>query len=231
MKQDLWQRAEELFHAVLRHAPEKRGQFLDEACGGDAELRSLVESLAAKDEGADGFLEKPALACPTGPAVVSDSLVGRQFGPYRLVGFLGAGGMGEVYRARDLRLGRDVAIKTLPHEFAGDPRRLARFRREARTLALLNHPNVGAIYGLEESGEGDVLVLELVEGQALHGPQPLAVALHLAGQVADALHAAHEHGIVHRDLKPANVKVTADGLVKVLDFGLAKASRGDEARV
>ena len=156
------------------------------------------------------------------------SLLGRQFGPYRIVSPLGAGGMGEVYRAHDSKLGRDVAIKTLPHEFARDPERLARFRREARTLASLNHPNIAAIYGLEESGEVDCLVLELVEGETLRGPLPVQTALDYARQVAEALEAAHDKGIIHRDLKPANVKVTPQGRVKVLDFGLAKAIWGPE---
>ena len=136
--------------------------------------------------------------------------------------------MGEVYRAQDSKLGRDVAIKTLPRAFARDPERLARFRREARTLALLNHPNIGAIYGLEESGDVQYLVLELVEGEALRGPQPIERALDYARQVAEALEAAHDKGIIHRDLKPANVKVTPQGRVKVLDFGLAKAIWGPE---
>src|SRR5262245_12358020 len=136
--------------------------------------------------------------------------------------------MGEVYRARDTRLNRDVAIKVLPELFAGAPDRLARFIREAQTLATLNHPNIAHIHGLEESGEIRALVMELVEGLDLSerikaGPIPLDEALPIARQIADALEAAHDQGIVHRDLKPANVKVRADGVVKVLDFGLAKA--------
>ena len=154
------------------------------------------------------------------------SLVGREFGPYRILSLLGAGGMGEVYRAHDSKLGRDVAIKILPDEFARDPDRLARFRREARTLASLNHPNIAAIYGLEEFETVDCLVLELVEGEALRGPLPLADALDYAAQVAAALEAAHEKGIIHRDLKPSNVKVTPPGRVKVLDFSIAKIERG-----
>jgi serine/threonine protein kinase len=138
--------------------------------------------------------------------------------------------MGEVYRAHDSNLNRDVAIKTLPIEFAHDVERLARFRREARTLALLNHPNIPAIYGLEGSGEADCLVLELVEGETLRGPQPIERALDYACQIAVALEAAHEKGIIHRDLKPANLKVTSEGRVKVLDFGLAKAISGLENR-
>ncbi len=153
-------------------------------------------------------------------------MTGRQFGLYRILSPLGAGGMGEVYRAHDSKLGRQVAIKTLPAAFARDPERLARFRREARTLAALNHPNVAAIYGLEESGDTDYLILELVEGDDLRGPLPVTTALDYARQVAEALEAAHSKGIIHRDLKPANVKVTPEGRIKVLDFGLAKAVWG-----
>src|SRR5262249_50568651 len=139
------------------------------------------------------------------------SLEGAQVGPYRILSPLGAGGMGKVYRACDTKLGRDVAIKTLPSEFARNPERLARLRREAQTLASLNHPHIAAIYGLEESADLDCLVLELVEGEALCGPLPMPVALDRAGQVAEALAAAHDKGIIHRDLKPANVKVTPQG--------------------
>jgi len=159
---------------------------------------------------------------------------GSRLGVYEIVTLLGAGGMGEVYRARDTKLGRDVAIKVLPSSVAADPERLARFEREARLLASLNHPNIGAIYGVEESGSLTALVLELVEGESL--AERLARAgirdvglgirdsLAIARQIADALDAAHERGIVHRDLKPANIAITPDGTVKVLDFGLAKAS-------
>ena len=159
---------------------------------------------------------------------------GTRLGPYEIVSPLGAGGMGEVYRARDTKLNRDVAIKVLPDVFARDPERLARFTREAQTLATLNHPNIAHIHGLDESGHVRALVMELVPGDDLsvliaHGPIPLAEALPIARQIADALEAAHESGIIHRDLKPANVKVRPDGIVKVLDFGLAKAMDPVEA--
>jgi serine/threonine-protein kinase len=149
-------------------------------------------------------------------------------GHYEIVSLVGAGGMGEVYRARDTKLGRDVAIKVLPEVFTRDHDRMARFAREAHVLASLNHPNIAAIYGVEESGERRALVLELIEGQTLaermaKGAIPLEDALKIALQIAQALEAAHEKNMVHRDLKPANVKVTPEGLVKVLDFGLAKA--------
>ena len=152
---------------------------------------------------------------------------GVRLGPYEIVALLGAGGMGEVYRARDTKLNRDVAIKVLPDLFALDPDRLARFKREAQVLASLNHPNIAGIYGLEESDGVRALVLELVEGPTLaeriaERPVPVEAALSIARQIADALEAAHEKGVTHRDLKPANVKITLNEQVKVLDFGLAK---------
>jgi serine/threonine-protein kinase len=159
---------------------------------------------------------------------------GVRLGPYEIAMPLGAGGMGEVYRARDTKLNREVAIKVLPAEVAGDPERLSRFRREAQLLASLNHPHIAAIHGLEESDGKPFLVLELVEGEDLaqrlkRGAIPVDEALGIAKQIAEALEEAHEKGIVHRDLKPANIKVTPDGQVKVLDFGLAKAWSGDGA--
>src|SRR5438552_462265 len=152
---------------------------------------------------------------------------GTRLGPYEILSAIGAGGMGEVYRARDTTLNRDVAMKVLPESFASDPDRLARFTREAQTLASLNHPNIAHIHGLQESGGVRALVMELVEGDDLsqriaRGAIPLDDALPIAKQIAEALEAAHEHGIIHRDLKPANIKVRPDGTVKVLDFGLAK---------
>ena len=153
---------------------------------------------------------------------------GTRLGVYEVVASIGEGGMGQVFRARDTKLDRDVALKILPEAFAHDADRLARFQREAKTLASLNHPNIAAIHGLEESGGVTALVMELVEGDDLsqriaRGAIPLDEALPIAKQIAEALEAAHEHGIIHRDLKPANIKVRSDGTVKVLDFGLAKA--------
>src|SRR5262245_38133402 len=157
---------------------------------------------------------------------------GTRFGAYEIVEPLGQGGMGEVYRARDTKLDRHVAIKVLPTLFTSDPERLARFGRESRILATLNHPNIGAIYGFDDAGTTPALVLELVEGptladRILGGRLALNDALRIAVQIAGALEAAHEKSIVHRDLKPANVKVTPAGVVKVLDFGLAKAAQDD----
>src|SRR3989454_6683963 len=152
---------------------------------------------------------------------------GSRLGAYEIAALIGAGGMGEVYRGRDTKLNRDVALKVLPEAFTRDPDRLSRFRREAQVLASLNHPHIGAIYGFEDSGETHALVLELVEGDTLadriaRGPIPLDEALPIARQICEALEAAHERGIIHRDLKPSNIKITTDGVVKVLDFGLAK---------
>ena len=154
--------------------------------------------------------------------------IGSQLGPYEIVSAIGAGGMGEVYRARDRSLKRDIALKILPDFLSADGERLARFQREAEVLASLNHPNIAAIYGLENAEGVKALVMELVEGEDLaeriaRGPTPLDEALPIAKQIAEALEAAHEQGIIHRDLKPANIKVRDDGTVKVLDFGLAKA--------
>ena len=158
---------------------------------------------------------------------------GTRLGSYDIVAPLGAGGMGEVYRARDSRLKRDVAIKILPEAFASDPDRLSRFQREAEVLASLNHGNIGAIHNIEESNGSRFLVLELIEGETLadrihRGPLPMTEALQIAKQIAEALEAAHEKGIIHRDLKPANIKVMADGKVKVLDFGLAKMREAED---
>src|ERR1700739_2630060 len=158
---------------------------------------------------------------------------GTRLGSYEVLASIGAGGMGEVYRAHDTKLGRDVAIKVLPEAFAQDPERLPRFQREAKMLAALNHPNIATIHGLEQSNGTSYLVMELVSVATLaervkrDGAVPIEEALKIGVQIAEALEAAHEKGIIHRDLKPANVKVTPEGKVKVLDFGLAKAFAGD----
>ncbi|CAN5852268.1 hypothetical protein BH24ACI5_BH24ACI5_10210 [soil metagenome] len=222
MTPERWRHITEIFHATLARDPERREAFLGEACGADPALRREIESLLAAHHSAGAFGDTP-VAVP-GPQLEP----GTWLGPYRIDSLLGVGGMGEVYRAHDPRLGRAVAIKILPSDIPSHPERLARFEREARLLASLNHPHIGAIYGVEESNVGRALVMELVEGEDLaerlaRGPIPLVEALPIARQIAEALEAAHEQGIIHRDLKPANIKVREDGTVKVLDFGLAKA--------
>ena len=239
-----WRQVEDLCHACLECAVEERGAFLAQACTGDDDLRREVESLIANETSAAPFLSVPAAAV-AGPAVLDHAggvLVGQRLGPYVIRALIGVGGMGEVYRAHDSTLGRDVAIKVLPPAFSADADRRARLDREARMLATLNHPHIGAIYGVEEASGIRGLVLELVEGQTLaeriagattaDGPRsglPLVDALSIARQIADGVDTAHEKGIVHRDLKPANIKITPEGVVKVLDFGLAKAAVADRS--
>ena len=221
--QDLYTRAVEL--------PEpQRAAFLKEACGGDSDLRRDVESLLAQEESARSFMEEPAVkaAAKTLIQTSTGTWIGRRISHHEILAFLGAGGMGEVYRALDTKLKREVAIKILPAEWSQDSDRVHRFKREAELLATLNHPRIAHIYGFEESEETACLVLELVEGETLadelkRGPVPLDRALQIAQQIAEALEAAHDREIIHRDLKPANIKITPDGTVKVLDFGLAKA--------
>ena len=223
--------------AALVRDVRERAAFVAAACGHDEALRREVEALLAHAPAAERFLEAPI--GEVAAHVLADhhrpSLAGRQIGSHQILSLLGAGGMGDVYRARDTTLGRDVAIKVVANVFLSDPERLARFEREARVLATLNHPHIGAIYGLEEADGVRGLVLELVEGETLAerlavGPLPIQEALTLARQIAEGLEAAHEKGIIHRDLKPANIKITPDGTVKVLDFGLAKvfAKEGSE---
>jgi serine/threonine protein kinase/Flp pilus assembly protein TadD len=196
-------------------------KFLEKACPHDPQVRREVQSLLDAAPGAASFLDSPPLS--------SALTLGAKVGHFEILGPLGAGGMGEVYRARDSLLGRDVAIKVLPTEFVYDSGRLARFRREAQLLASLNHPNIATIHGLEDSGGSHCLVMELVPGQTLAerlntGALPVEEVLRICGQIAEALEAAHQKGITHRDIKPANIKVTPEGRVKVLDFGLAKGA-------
>ena len=230
MKPERWQKIEGIYHVALEREEGQRAAFLNEACGGDEALRQEVESLLAQEGATGSFLEAPALEVAA--KVMSEdsgrSLLGRQLGSYQVLSLLGTGGMGEVYRAHDRKLSRDVALKVLPKAFAQDPERLGRLEREARMLASLNHPHIGAIHTLEESEGVRFLVLELVPGETLAerlkaGPLEVPEALRVCAQIAEALEAAHERGVIHRDLKPANVKVTPEGQVKVLDFGLAKA--------
>ncbi|MGQ0735551.1 MAG: protein kinase domain-containing protein [Acidobacteriota bacterium] len=232
-------RIEELFHAARELVPVDRDAFLAAECGEDAPLRQDVGALLAQPDGTllqRGVAEAAAHVWPA----VHGGREGVTLGPYVLGPLLGAGGMGEVYRARDTKLGRDVAVKILPSTLAQHPERLARFEREARILAALNHPNIASIYGLEDSGGVPALILELVEGATLAeklrdrpratSARAIDEALPIARQLAEALEAAHDKGVVHRDLKPANIKITPGGVVKVLDFGIAKirALDGDD---
>jgi serine/threonine protein kinase len=228
MNPDRWRQITEIFHAALERDGTSRDRFLDDACRHDPSLRAEVDRLIMSHRDAGAFGEAPLAASAVHLAP------GTAFGAYLVSGLLGAGGMGEVYRARDPKLGRDVAIKVLPEAVANDPDRLSRFTREARLLAALNHPNVGAIYEVEDAGGLRGLVLELIEGPTLAdrlggGALPAREALGIARQIAAALEAAHAKGIIHRDLKPANVKLTPAGVVKVIDFGIAKAMADDSA--
>jgi dipeptidyl aminopeptidase/acylaminoacyl peptidase len=224
-------RVQELFHAALHLPPAARQAFLENQCFEDASLRQEIESLLAEDAHPSGFVQTGFGADPPStPESVFAS--GTRLGCYEISAKIGAGGMGEVYRARDIKLRRDVAVKVLPRSFANDSERISRFEREAQLLASLNHPHIAVIYGMEESNGSLALVMELVEGPTLaeriaSGPLPLEEAVGLAKQIAEALEAAHERGIVHRDLKPANVKITPAGVVKVLDFGLGKVLKAD----
>jgi serine/threonine protein kinase len=229
MTPERWKQISRIYEGARLRDGSDRIAFLTEACAGDASLQREVQALIDQPTSPEG-LERLTPSAIAHAMANDDSggLTGRRFGVYLVRERIGVGGMGEVYRASDTRLGRDVAIKVLPQAFATDPDRLARFEREARVLASLDHPHIGTILGVEERDGVRALVLGLVEGDTLaeriaRGPIPLADALEYARQIADALEAAHEKGVIHRDLKPSNVKITSTGVVKVLDFGLAKA--------
>jgi eukaryotic-like serine/threonine-protein kinase len=228
-----WELVKRLFDAALGRPSVERAAFVETACGADVELRREVESLLAAHGEAGSFAEHPPVASADRARLQS----GARVGSYEIREFLAAGAMGDVYRAHDVQLRRDVALKVLPASFSTDPERVARFEREARLLAALNHPHIATIHGIAEASPAETghrlraLVMEFVDGDTLahrvaKGPLPLKEVLDIARQIAEALEAAHENGIIHRDLKPANIKVTPDGTVKVLDFGLAKAFAG-----
>jgi serine/threonine protein kinase/Tol biopolymer transport system component len=234
---DAWTRVDEILHSVLLRPLDERDRFLRDACAGDTALETEVRSLLAADEQARSFLEDPAIHAAAralagdqrgSEARRTDPLAtGRRLGDYTILGPIGAGGMGEVYRARDTRLSRDVAIKVLPLFVSGDAQRLRRFEQEARAAAALSHPNILAVFQMGSDEGAPYLVSELLDGSTLReqlqrGPLPLRKVIDYGVQIARGLAAAHEKGIVHRDLKPENLFVTKDGRVKILDFGLAR---------
>jgi serine/threonine protein kinase len=229
MKAEQWQKLKDLFEAALRHEPGERRRFLERACGDDVELLEEVTSLLASHEQAGSFIAADAIEDAAHLLIdgASGALRGRFIGHYRLLSMLGRGGMGEVYLAADTRLGREVALKMLPAEFANDAERVKRFEREARIASALNHPNILTIYEIGRDGEAVFIATEFVKGLTLRqrladGAIDPAEAVGVAVQMASALEAAHSAGIVHRDIKPENVMLRPDGYVKVLDFGLAK---------
>jgi len=232
MLTDRWREIETLYHSACERKPEERRAYLESACGGDESLRLEVESLLAHEELAANFLETHESTTP-GNAVEASVPAGEQIGPYLVLEFLRKGGMGEVYKARDMRLDRTVAIKFLPRALAADPTAVERFQREVRAASSLNHPRICTVHDVGEFHGRPFLVMEFLEGQSLRdriagGPLPIAELMDLAVQICDALKAAHAKGIVHRDIKPGNIFITAGGQIKILDFGLAK--RSGEAR-
>jgi len=229
MDPERWQKIDRLFHSALAHQVGERAAFLSQACPGDEALRSEVESLLGSHDRADSFIEEPATDLAAGLLAGRRSTLsaGQAVGPYKILSLLGEGGMGEVYLAQDMRLGRQVALKRLPAQFTIDPDRVHRFEQEARAVSALNHPNIVTIHEIGESNSLHFITTEFIDGETLRqhlsgAPMNLDEVLDVATQIASALQAAHEAGIVHRDVKPENIMLRRDGLVKVLDFGLAK---------
>jgi len=238
MNREQWQQIDRLFHAALARPAQERAAFLAENCGGDEELRREIEDLIASHEQPKDFIENHAgdLAAEMLAGGGAGVAVGQTVGPYKILELLGAGGMGQVFRATDTRLHRTVAIKILPRDKVSDPERKRRFLQEARAASALNHPNIVTLYDIANDGGMDYLVMEYVEGKSLDRliaatRLPLPDSVGYAAQIAGALAAAHSAGIVHRDIKPANVIVTPESQVKVLDFGLAKLTEVEESEV
>ena len=229
MKAERWKQVNDLFQSAVERAPEERAAFLDDACHGDEGMRREVESLLTSYERSENFIELPAFE--VAPELVTNdkagALVGKLIGHYRIESLIGVGGMGEVYLARDERLGRKAALKLLPDSLTTDETQLSRFKNEARSASALNHPNILTVYEIGAEGNRQFIATEFIEGVTLRASlargriNPHA-ALEIAVQVASALAAAHEAGVVHRDIKPENIMLRPDGYVKVLDFGIAK---------
>src|SRR4029077_3259362 len=229
MKAARWKKINDLFQSAIERAPEERAAFLDESCHDDEGMRREVESLLTSHERAENFIELPAFE--VAPELVTNdkagSLVGKLIGHYRIESFIGVGGMGEVYLARDERLGRKVALKLLTERLTTDETQLNRFKNEARSASALNHPNILTVYEIGVEGNRQFIATEFIEGMTLRASRARGrikphAALEIAVQVASALAAAHEAGVVHRDIKPENIMLRPDGYAKVLDFGIAK---------
>ncbi|MGH9752173.1 MAG: protein kinase domain-containing protein [Blastocatellia bacterium] len=236
MTSERWRQVEDLFHSALDNAPRDRAAFLDSACAGAPLLREQVESLLKSFDEAGDFIEKPllddSLSSRAKAFSLSESIIGHKIGNYEILSLIGAGGMGEVYLARDARLDRQIALKLLPAQFTADPSQVRRFEREARAASALNHPNIITIHDIGQEGDRHFIATEFVQGRTLreiiaNGKMRLRESLEIAVQIAGALQTAHAAGIVHRDIKPENVMVRGDGLVKLLDFGLAKPVKSE----
>src|SRR5215212_6191730 len=232
MTPERWQQVKQIFNSALMYRPEERGPFILEACSGDENLRSEVESLIASHEQGGSFIDKPAFeaAASVLAGERAELRSGQIIGSYEVISFISRGGMGEVYLAEDKRLGRKVALKLLPASLTTNDDRLRRFEQEARAASALNHPNIITIYEIRQAADSHVIATEFVEGETLRDRLSRSAliineALNIGIQIADALAAAHKAGIIHRDIKPENVMLRPDGYVKVLDFGLAKLSQ------
>jgi serine/threonine protein kinase len=234
MQRERWEQLVHLYSAALEQEESRRAAFLQEACAGDEDLRRELESLLAYEKKGEGFMETPALEAAAMELAGENIPLspGTHLGPYEILAPIDAGGMGEVYRAHDPCLKRDIAIKVLPTGLSRDPERITRFEREARAASALNHPNIVSVYDIGRAHDTWWIATELVVGETLRnlidrGPLALRKTIEIATQIAAGMAAAHAGGIVHRDLKPGNIMVTREGRVKILDFGLAKQCRTD----
>src|SRR2546423_3913982 len=230
MSPEQWQQVKEIFHAALERAPEERAAFLAEACRGHDSLRREVEALISAHEQSDHFIDVPAFQAAADMLVDGEQFKpGESLGRYEIRAVLGAGGMGKVYLAEDRKLKRKVALKVLPAATRGDEEARRRLLREAQAAAALDHPNICAIYEVDEASDRSYIAMQYVKGETLEArmaKERISVddSLNIAVQVADALAEAHAHNIIHRDIKPSNIMLTARGQVKALDFGLAKTA-------